>query len=326
MTKRAIRWRNGTGLLCAMLAASTSVVAQTYPAKPVRIVVGFAAGGSVDVLARIVAQKLGEFWGQSVIVENRVGAGGNISTEVVVKSPADGHTLLLHTSAIAANVSLYRNLPFDTLRDIAPIMNVASTNGVLLVPPSLPVQSARDLIALAKAQPGKLSYGTTGNGSSGHLFMGLLINMTGVDAVHVPYKNISQLYTDLISGRIQISFNTLPGAIAHINSGKVRALAVTANRRAELFPELPTMQESGVAGFEATTWYGTFAPAGTPGAVIARINADTQRLLALADVRQRFAAAGLDAQGDTPEHFAKYLREEIAKWSSVIKSTGMQLE
>ncbi len=312
--------------LCATLAAAAGAAAQAYPSRPVRIVVGFAAGGSVDVLARIVGQKLGEFWGQSVLVENRVGAGGNIATEVAAKSPADGHTLLLHTSAIAVNVSLYKNLPVNALRDLAPIMTVASTNGVFLVPPSLQVNSIKDVIALARAQPGKLAYATTGNGSSGHLFMALFMTMTGVDVVHVPYKNISQMYTDLISGRATMSINTLPGAIPHINSGKLRALAVTANRRSELYPDVPTMQEAGVSGYEASTWYGAFAPAGTAGGVVARINADIQRLLGLADVRQRFAAVGLEPRGDTPEQFARYFQDEVAKWANVVKSTGMQVE
>jgi tripartite-type tricarboxylate transporter receptor subunit TctC len=312
--------------LFVMFAAAAGATAQTYTSKPVRIVVGFAAGGSVDVLARIVAQKLGEFWGQSVIVENRVGAGGNIATDVVAKAPPDGYTLLLHTSAIAVNVSLYKNLPFDTLHDLAPIMTVGSTNGVLLVPASLPAQSVKEMIALAKSESGKLAYATTGNGSSGHLFMALFLSLAGVDALHVPYKTISQMYTDLISGRVQMSINTLPGAIPHINSGKLRALAVTGGRRAELYPDLRTMQEAGVPRYEATTWYGAFAPAGTPGAVVAKINADIQRLLGLADVRQRFAAAGLDPQGDTPEQFAKYFRDEIAKWATVVKTTGMQAD
>ncbi len=326
MTRRTMPWWRKGLVLCSMLAASASAVAQSYPSKPVRIVVGFAAGGSVDVLARIVGQKLGEIWGQSVIVENRVGAGGNIATEVVAKSAADGYTLLLHTSAIAVNVSLYKNLPFDTQKDLTPVMTVGSTNGVFLVPSSVPAQSIKEMIALAKTQSGKVSYATTGNGSSGHLFMALFMTLAGVEAVHVPYKNISQMYTDLISGRIQMSINTLPGAIPHINSGKLRALAVTGSRRAELYPDLPTMQEAGVSGYEASTWYGAFAPAGTPGAVISRVHGDIQRLLGMADVRQRFAAAGLDPQGDTPEQFAKYFRNEIAKWANVIKATGMQVD
>ncbi|OGA02057.1 MAG: hypothetical protein A3H35_12535 [Betaproteobacteria bacterium RIFCSPLOWO2_02_FULL_62_17] len=324
--KRKTCWWSRGWLLCAMLAAAAGTAAQTYPSKPVRIVIGFAAGGSVDVLARIVAQKLGEFWGQSVIVENRVGAGGNIATEVAAKSPADGSTLLIHTMAIAVNVSLYKNLPFDTQKDLVPIMSVASTNGVLLMPASQPVQSVRELVALAKSPSGKLAYGTTGNGSSGHLFMALFLSTTGVDAVHVPYKNISQLYTDLISGRIQVSINTLPGAIPHINSGKLRALAVTGGRRAALYPDMPTLREAGVSGYEALTWYGAFAPAGTSGAVVSKVNTDIQRLLALAEVKQRLAGAGLDPQGDTPEQFTKYFRDEIAKWANVVKTTGMQIE
>lgn len=313
-------------LFAFITMAGIASAQQTYPNKPIRFIVLFPPGGANNVLARIVGQKLGEIWGQSVIVENRVGAGGNIATEVVAKSAADGYTLLLHTSAIAVNVSLYKNLPFDTQKDLTPVMTVGSTNGVFLVPSSVPAQSIKEMIALAKTQSGKVSYATTGNGSSGHLFMALFMTLAGVEAVHVPYKNISQMYTDLISGRIQMSINTLPGAIPHINSGKLRALAVTGSRRAELYPDLPTMQEAGVSGYEASTWYGAFAPAGTPGAVISRVHGDIQRLLGMADVRQRFAAAGLDPQGDTPEQFAKYFRNEIAKWANVIKATGMQVD
>lgn len=312
--------------LVTALFAAGEATAQAYPTKPVRIVVAFGAGGSVDILARIVGQKLGEFWGHAVVVENRVGAGGNIATESVVKAPADGHTLLFHASAIAVNASLYKNLPFNTAKDLAPIMKVASTNGVFVVPASFPARSIPEVIALAKAQPGKLAFASTGNGSSGHLFMALFMALAGIDILHVPYKNISQLYADLIPGRIQVSINTLPSAMPHIQAGKVRALAVTGGHRSESFPDVPTMQEVGIASYEASTWYGAFAPAGTANQIVTRINAELQRLLALPDVKQRFASAGLDPQGGSPDQFAKYFVEEIAKWGRVVKNTGIQAE
>ncbi len=318
---------NGLALIVALaFFAVPDVGAQTYPIKPVRLVVAFGAGGSVDLLARIVGQKLGEAWGQAVIVDNRAGAGGNIATDAVAKAPADGYSLLFHSPAIALNAILYKNLPFNTVKDLAPIMLVASTNGVLVVPSSLPVQSIREVIALAKAQPGRLNFASTGNGSSGHLQMELFKSLTGIDIVHVPYKNISQVYTDVISGLISMSMNTLPGMLPHIKSGKLRALAVTGSTRSDILPDLPTMQEAGVPAYEAVTWYGAFTTAGTSAQIIAKINADMQRVLALPEVRQRFASSGLDPQGGAPEYFAKYFQEEIVKWDRVVKSIGMQLE
>jgi tripartite-type tricarboxylate transporter receptor subunit TctC len=272
--------RGAALLLAAVLAADAA--AQSYPGKPVRIIVAFGAGGSVDVLARIAGQKLSEAWGQPVLIDNRVGAGGNIATETVAKAPPDGHTLLFHTSAIALNASLYANLPFNTAKDLAPIMKVASTNGVFVVPMSVPARSVKEMVALAKAQPGKLAFASTGSGSSSHLFMALFMAMTGIDVVHVPYKNISQMYTDFIPGRTQMSISTLPSAMPHIQAGKIRVLAVTAGQRSESLPDVPTMQEAGFPAFEASTWYGAFAPAGTPVQIVGRINAQIQRLLALA--------------------------------------------
>jgi tripartite-type tricarboxylate transporter receptor subunit TctC len=312
--------------LLLLMAASGFVQAQSWPNKPVRIIVAFGAGGSVDVLARIVGQKLSEAWGQPVVIDNRVGAGGNIATETVAKAPADGHTLLFHTSAIALNAGLYANLPFNTAKDLAPIMKVASTNGVFVVPLSVPAHSVKELVALAKAQPGKLAFASTGSGSSSHLFMALFMAMTGIEVVHVPYKNISQMYTDFIPGRTQMSISTLPSAMPHIQAGKIRVLAVTGGQRSESLRDVPTMQEAGFPSYEASTWYGAFAPAGTPAQIVGRINADIQRLLALAEVKQRFASVGLDPQGGTADQFEKYFLEEIAKWGQVVKTNGLQAE
>ena len=313
-------------LSALVLAVATSAQAQTYPAKPVRILVAFGAGGSADLLARIVGQKLSEVWEQPVVIENRVGAGGNIASEALVKSPADGYTLMMHTPALALNASLYPKLPFNTSRDFAPIMKVGSTNGVLVVPLSLPVRSVKELVALAKSQPGKLAFASTGSGTSGHLFMALLIDMTGIDLVHVPYKSISQLYTDLIPGRTQLSINTLPSALPHLQAGKLRVLAVTAGTRSDSLRDVPTMQEEGFSSYEASTWYGLFAPAGTPPPVVGRINNEIQKMLALAEIKQRLAAVGLEPQGGTVDQFEKYFAQEIAKWAQVVKKTGLQAE
>lgn len=312
-------------LAVALATATTHAIAQTYPSKPVRIIVSFGTGGSVDVLARIVGQKLGESWRQPVLIENRVGAGGNIATEIVAKA-GDAHTLLFHTSAIALNASLYPNLPFNTAKDLAPIMKVASTNGVFIVPSSLTAKSLSDVVAMARAQPGKLSFASTGSGSSSHLFMALFMAMAGIEVVHVPYKNISQMYTDFIPGRTQMSISTLPSATPYLQAGSVRALAVTSSQRSDSLRDVPTMQEAGFPTYEATTWYGAFAPAGTAPAIVRRINGEIQRILALEDVRQRFTAVGLDPAGGTPQQFEKYFLEEIVKWGQVVKTNGLRAE
>ena len=303
-----------------------SAVAQDYPLRPVRVIVPFEAGGTLDAIARHLTPKLSETWSQQVIVENRAGAGGNIGAQVAARSKPDGYTLFVNTPAFAVNVSLQKDVGYHPEKDFAPVSLLASTNGVLLVPPALPVKSVKDLIALAKSKPGELTYASTGSGTAGHLNMELFRKLTGIDVVHVPYKSIGQAQTDLMAGRVMLWITSLPGAVPHIQSGRLRALAVSGVRRSESMPNVPTMQEAGVKGYEAVSWYGMFAPAGTPQNAISKINADAVRAVQSADVKQRFAAIGVDPIGSTPEHLARYLHAEIEKWAQVVKATGMRSE
>ena len=309
-----------------LLVGMSGALSQTYPSRPVRIVVPFAPSGSSDVIARILSLKLGEAWGSGVVIENRPGAGGNIGAEAVSKAAPDGYTLLLTTPAFAVNVSLTKNAAFDPIKDFAPIMLVASTNGVLVVPPSLPVKNLQDVIAMAKARPGELFYASSGYGTSGHLFMEHFRSLTGIDVQHVPYKDNSAAQVDLVSGRVQLWITSLPAVVQFINSGKMHAIAVSGAARYSSIPAVPTMQESGVAGYEAVTWYGLFAPAGTPKDVIAKINSDIARIAQTPDVKARFAAQGIDPVLSTPEYMGSYLQSEISKWAGVVKASGLKAE
>ncbi len=327
LSKTGAKWQMLHGLvLLASLGAAQVVHAQAFPAKPVRIVVPFPVGGAVDAVMRLLAPHVSESWGQPVIVDNRVGAGGNIGTEHVANSPADGYTYLVHSQAFAANVSLQKNLPFHPQKDFAPVMLLASTNGVLLVPPSFAARSVKELVDMARAQPGKLSYATLGIGTSGHLNMALFNNLLGIDLLHVPYKNISQAQIDLIAGRVQAYMAPLPGFVAHIKSGKLRALGVSGTQRSGIFPAIPTLQEAGVPGYEALTWYGVYAPTGTPREAIARTHAELAKALQRPDIKERFDALGVDIVGSTPEHLAKYLDSEIRKWGDVVKAAGLKAD
>ena len=324
MRKSLLRWQ-GVALFAA-LGAAGSLFAQGYPAKPVRMVVPFAAGGGVDIIARLVGQKVAESWGQPIVVENRAGAGGNLRAEIAAKSPPDGYTYLMHTQAFAVNVSLQKDQAYHPVKDFSPVMMLASTNGVLQVTPSLPANSVKEVIALAKARPGKLSYASSGIGSSSHLNMELFRDLVGIDVVHVPYKVISQSMNDLMSGQVQLYMAPLPAQVAYIKSGKVRALAVSGSRRSDALPDIPTMQEAGVQGYEAVTWYGLYAPAGTPRDIIARVHAEFSRALQKDDLKERFSQLGLDLVASTPEFLAKYLQEEVVKWAGVIKKTGISAQ
>ena len=309
-----------------LLCAGGIVAAQDYPARPLKIIVPFEVGGTLDTIARVLTPKLTEAWGQQVIVENRAGAGGNIGAQAAARSRADGYTLFVNTPAFAVNPSLQKNPPYHPVNDFAPVSLLAWTNGVLLVPPSLPVKSVKDLIALAKAQPGQLTYASTGNGTAGHLNMELFKNLTGIDVVHVPYKSISQAQTDLISGRVILWITSLPGAVPHIQSGRMRALAVSGSTRSPGIPTVPTMQEAGVRGYEAVSWYGMFVPAGTPREAIAKLHAETVRALQKPDVQQRYTALGVETVGSTPDYLAKYLQAEMTKWADVVKRSGLRPE
>jgi tripartite-type tricarboxylate transporter receptor subunit TctC len=325
-------WSRATQLAFAFVAVALGIcpaaVAQpAYPAKPVRIVVPFPAGGTTDILARAAAQKLSETWGQQAIVDNRPGAGGNIGAELVAKSAPDGYTLLMGTVGThAINASLYPKMAYDHVKDFVPVILVAGVPNVLVVHPSLPVNSVQELIAYAKANPGKLNFASSGSGTSIHLSGELFKVMTGVQMTHVPYKGSAPALTDLMGGQVQLMFDNLPSSLAFIKAGKLRALAVTSAQRSPALPDVPTVAESGVPGFEASSWFGLLAPAGTPRNVVMKINADTAKWLSSPDAKEKLAAQGAAAAGGTPEDFAKHIQAETAKWARVVKESGAKVE
>ena len=309
-------------LACLGIGAAT---AQSYPVKPVRIIVPFAPGGPNDILARVIGQKLTEYWGQQVFVENRAGGGTVIGTEVVAKSPPDGYNLLMVSTSHTTNPTLMRKLPFDTLRDLAPVIKVAYSSNVLLAHPSLPARSVKEFIAVAKARPDQVTYASGGNGTSTHLSGELLAQMSGAKMVHVPYKGAGPANIALISGEITCMFGNAIPSVPLIRSGRLRALAVTGARRNPALPDVPALADS-LPGFEATSWYGVSVQGGTPKDVIAKLNHDIGRLLNTSDMRSRLATEGAEAGGGSPEEFGAYFRAEIDKWGRVIKAAGIRLE
>ena len=312
-------------LLIASLAAGASL-AQDYPSKPVRMVVPFSPGGSTDTLARIVGQKLTERSGQPVIIENRAGAGGNIGAEQVARSAPDGYTLLLGGVPHAISASLYSKLPYDLARDLAAIAEIASFPSAIVLHPSLPANSASELIALARARPGRLSFGSAGNGSPNHLSLELFQTMAGVRMVHVPYKGSGQLVGDLLAGQVQLASMGLPVAVPHVQSGKLRAIAVTGAARSSLLPEVPTLSEAALPGFEVTSWYGVFGPAGLPADIVVKLNSEIGSAVTAPEVKERLAALGAEPSVKTPDQFGRYVRQEIAKWAKVVKDSGAKAE
>jgi len=313
------------GSACAIFAAS--VHAQSYPAKPVRVVAPYPAGGTLDVVTRMIGQRLGETWGQQFIVDNRAGAGGNIGTEIVAKSPPDGYTLLMgNVSTNAINPSLYPKLPYDPFKDFAPITQTVSLQMALVVHPSLPVATVKELIALAKSRPGKLNYASGGIGTTQHLGAELFKHMTGIDMQHVPYKGNAPAIADLLGGHVVLIFDNLASVMPHVKTGRLRALAVTSLQRLPLVPELPTVSEAGLAGFELTGWHGLFAPAATPREIVQRLSAEVSRILNTAEMRQQLAAQGVEPVGSTPEQFAVFQKSEAAKWAQAIKVSGARAE
>jgi tripartite-type tricarboxylate transporter receptor subunit TctC len=303
------------------------VFAQTYPAKPVRVVVPFAAGGTTDIVTRILAQRMEAIWGQQLIVDNRPGAGGNIGSEIVARSPADGYTLLMATVAThGINASLYRKIPYDPVGDFAPITLVASTPSVLMLHPSIPAGSVKELIALAKANPGQLNFGSSGNGSSHHLAGELFDSMAGVKMTHVPYKGTAAALIDLLGGRIQLTFDTLPSAMPYVKGGKLKAIAVTSAKRTRSLPDLPTIAEAGVPGYEVTSWYGLLAPAGTPADIVRKLNADFVRAIRIPEVSEKMIEAGAEPVANTPEQFAEFIRSELKKWAIVVQGSGARVD
>ena len=299
--------------------------AQSYPTKTVRLVVPFSPGGSTDVTARILAQKLTEAWRQQVIVDNRAGAGGNIGAESVARAAPDGYTLLLATTGVMAiNHKLYKSLSYDSLKDLAPVTQIGGLPLILIVHPSLPAKSVKDLVAMAKAKPGALSFASSGVGSATHMTAELFRMMAGVDMVHVPYKGSGQAMTDLISGQVGVAFDQITSSIGHVQSGKLRALAVTSAKRFPSVPNLPTVAEAGVAGYESVSWNGIAAPARTPREIIDRIQGEVARALQQADMKERFLKDGIEPIGSTPEQFAAHIRSERAKWEKVVDRAGIK--
>jgi tripartite-type tricarboxylate transporter receptor subunit TctC len=315
-------------LLLSMCAiGSLPAAAQSYPAKPVRIIVPFAAGGGTDIVARTVGAKLGEALGQAMVVDNRAGAAGVIGTEIAAKSAADGYTLLMGSGGpLAISPGLNAKLPYDPTRDFAPIALVTTMPFLLVVHPALPVKSVRELIALAKARPGQLNYASPGSGSTTHLAMELFKALAAVDVVHVPYKGVAPAATDLIRGQVQMMSGDLNTLMPHVTSGKMRPLAITGAARSTLLPDMPTVAESGVPGYEASGWFGMLAPVGTPQEIVRRLNGEIVKILAAIELRKRLAGLGGDVAGGTPEQFAAHLRHEIAKWGKLIRGIGLKPE
>jgi len=327
-----IRTRFSELIAAAAIALSLASLAgaqppAAYPAKPVKLVIPFPPGGPLDVVGRAIAQKLTDAWGQSVVVDNRPGAGGNIGADLVAKSPPDGYTILMGAlSTHAVNPSLYAKMPYDAIADFAPITLVAVTPNVLVVNASLPVNSAKEFIAYAKANSGKLAFGSGSNGSAGHLAGELFKVDTGTDSTHVPYKGGAPATQALLAGDTQFMFDNLANAMPQVKAGKLKALAVTTAERSKLAPELPTMAEAGLAGFDISTWFGLFAPAGTPKDVIAKWNAEVAKILNSPEMREKLIAQGAEPSPDTPEQFAAFVKSEIAKYAKIIKASGAKVD
>lgn len=314
-------------VLGAGLLGGTSALAQAYPTKPVTIIVPFAAGGTTDILARIIGQALTAELGQPVVVDNRAGAGGNIGGQAAAKAAPDGHTLFMGTVGThAINASLYKKMPFDPVKDFAPLTRVANVPNLLVANPAQPYKSVKDLITYAKANPGKVNFGSSGNGSSIHLSGELFKSLAKVDMQHVPYKGSAPAVTDLLGNQIGIMFDNMPSAIQHVRSGKLVPLAVTTAKRSPELPNVPTIAEAGVPGYEATSWFGMFAPAGTPAPVLAKLNAAIVKVLAQPDVKKKINEQGAEVYSETPEQFAAFIQAESVKWGKVVKESGASLD
>jgi tripartite-type tricarboxylate transporter receptor subunit TctC len=315
------------GIAALALAAPSGAQAPAYPTKPIRLVVPFPPGGATDILAREVSKHLTETWGQSVVVDNRPGAGGNIGTELVAKAAPDGYTLEMGTVGThAINASLYAKMPFDHVKDFAPVILVAGVPNVLVVNPSVRVNSVQELIAYAKANPGKLNFASSGPGTSIHLSGELFKVMAGVQMTHVPYKGSAPALQDLLGGQVQLMFDNLPPSLPQIKAGKLRALAVTSATRAPALPDVPTIAESGLPGFEASSWFGILAPAGTPPAIIAKMNMEVAKWLASPEGKEKLVAIGANGAGGSPEDFARHIQAETAKWAKVVKESGAKVD
>ncbi len=301
--------------------------AQNYPAKPVRMIVPFPAGGATDIVARLVAQKLGDAFGQQVIVDNRGGAAGTIGSDLAAKAPPDGYTILIGTSSTHAIAqSLYAKLPYDSLKDFAPVTGIATATIVLSAHPSVPAKNVKELIALAKAKPDALSFASSGSGGVSHLVGEMFKAQAGVQMLHVPYKGDAPALADLVGGQVSLEFGTALSFLPYIQSGRLKALAVTSLKRSQIMPQVPTVAESGLKGFEALQWFGVFVPAGTRGEIIARLHDETVKILRTADMRDRLTRLASEVMANTPEEFAAFQRAEIAKWAKVVKDSGARID
>jgi tripartite-type tricarboxylate transporter receptor subunit TctC len=312
--------------LAAVAAAVPASHAQEFPSRPVRIVVPFSPGGAVDGPTRVIAQELSKRWNVGVLVDNKPGAGGTIGTEIVAKAPPDGYTLLLASQTNAISASIYKSLPYDPIEDFAPISLLGREPGVLVVNPAFPARTVREFIAYVKENPGKVDYASSGNGSGQHLFMALLASMTGMKLTHVPYKGSGQATADVLGGTVPVSIPGTAGMVAHIKAGRLRPLAVTGARRSPQLPDVPTMIEAGVPGYEAYVWMGLLAPKGTPQSVIDRIYRDVTEVLASADVKSYMSNAGMEIVGSTPQEFARFFRAERDQWGRVVRETGVKAD
>jgi tripartite-type tricarboxylate transporter receptor subunit TctC len=315
--------------IVALLASATAAIAQpaAYPTKPIRIVVAYTPAGATDILARTIGQKLNEAWGQAVIIDNRPGANGNIGTEYAAKATPDGYTLLMVTAGThGINPGLYRKLGFDAVKDFAPVSLVAMVPNVFVVNNAVPSKDLKEFIAYAKANQGKLNYGSPGNGSTAHLSMELFKSMTGIQMVHVPYKGSAGVLADLIGGQIVVTMDNMPPYVPQVKAGKIRALAVSPTRRSPALPEVPTVAEAGVPGYDSGAWFGLVAPANTPKDLVDKLSRETARILKLPDVSARLADLGAEAVGSTPEQFSAHIKAEIAKWAKVIRDANVELQ
>lgn len=318
-----IRWT----VLAIIALCAAKAFGQDYPIKPVRLIIPFAPGGSNDILGRMIGTKLAEAMGQQVVIDNRAGAGGSIGVELAAKSAPDGYTLVIgHIGTLAVNPTLYKKLPYDPIKDLQTISMLAKVANIMVVHPSLPAKSVRELIALAKAKPGMLVYGSGGNGGAGHLATEYFKLMAKIDIEHIPYKGTAPAIIDLLAGQTQLVFGGIPGIGGHIRNGRLRALGVSTSKRLTIFPEVPTVAEAGVPGYEATQWYGVLAPAGTPNWVVARLNREIVHTLQNPQIQQRLADDGSEPLASTPEEFTAFIKSETARWAPVIKAAGIRAD
>ena len=321
-----VRASAATAIFLFTAAGAAAQSAANYPSKPIRYIVGYTPGGTADMLARAVGQKLSEAWGQQVLVENRPGAGTNIGTEIPAKSAPDGYTLFMPTVANAINPTLYPKLTYDPIRDFAYIMNFAKVPGILVVHPSVPAKNAKELVALAKARPNELRHGSTGIGSPHHLAGEIFKTMSGVKMIHVPYKGATPAIADVVGGHIEVYFGAMVSTLPHAKSGRLRALGVTSTKRVAAVPDIATLDEQGLKGFETGSWFGMAVPTGTPREVVNKLHAEAARAIAAPELRKRMSAEGAEFVGDTPEQFTAFVKAEIAKWGKAVKASGAKVD